>query len=127
MIKPVVTRSQVSEIQNQEFEAFFADKDNVTMSSYKVDLKTNLPLLYLKNNKKALWNKFEAIYPDGIKQTSFMIWLANGRFVYREDLGGLCNICNEYGYEIFDTLINIIQLNINEKEIKVNILLLTYL
>jgi hypothetical protein len=42
-------------------------------------------------------------------------------YVYRKDLGGLCNICNEYGYEVFDTLINIIQLNINEKETKVNI------
>ena len=127
MVKPIITKSRVSEIQNQEFEAFFADKDNVTMSSYKVDSKTNLPLLYLKDNKKALWDKFEAIYPDGIKRTSFMTRLANGRFVYREDLGGLCNICNEYGYEIFDTLINIIQLNVNEKEIKVNILLLTHI
>jgi hypothetical protein len=121
MTKPIITKSRVSEIQDQEFEAFFADKDNVTISSYKVDSKTNLPLLYLKDNKKALWDKFEATYPDGIKRASFMARLANGRYVYRKDLGGLCNICNEYGYKVFDTLINIIQLNINEKETKVNI------
>ena len=55
-----------------------------------------------------------------------MARLANGRYVYREDLGGLCNICNEYGYEVFDTLINIIQLNVNEKETKVN-MFITYI
>ena len=88
-----------------------------------MDSKTNLPLLYLKDNKKQLWDKFEAMYPDGIKRASFMARLTNGRYVYREDLGGLCNICNEYEYEVFDTLINIIQLNIKEKETKVNILL----
>jgi hypothetical protein len=52
MAKPIITKNRVSEIQNQEFEAFFSDKDNVTMSSYKVDSKTNLPLLYLKDNKR---------------------------------------------------------------------------
>jgi len=46
------------------------------MSSYRVDLKTNLPLLYLKDDKEALWQKFKATYPDGIKRTSFMARLA---------------------------------------------------
>ncbi|CAB5180006.1 unnamed protein product [Rhizophagus irregularis] len=70
------------------------------------------------DNKKALWINLKLTYPDGIKRASFMARLANGRYVYRKDLGGLCNICNEYGYEVFDTLINIIRLNINEKETK---------
>jgi len=78
------------------------------MSSYHVDPKTNLPLLYLKDNKKALWQKFEAIYPDRIKRISFITCLESGRYVYRQDLGGLCNICNEYCYEVFDTLINLV-------------------
>jgi hypothetical protein len=78
------------------------------MSSYRVDQKTNLPLLYLKDSKETLWQKFEATYPDGIKRTSFMARLANGRYVYRKDLGGLCNICNEYCYEVFDTLISLV-------------------
>ncbi|RIA94137.1 hypothetical protein C1645_818517 [Glomus cerebriforme] len=43
------------------------DKDNVFMSSYKVYAKINLPILYLKDNKEALWKKFEATYPDEIK------------------------------------------------------------
>jgi len=85
------------------------------MSSYYVDQKTNLPLLYLKDNKKALWQKFEATYPDGIKRTSFMARLAGGRFVYREDLGGLCNICNDYCYEVFDTLIDLVKLNVEQE------------
>ena len=82
MSKPIVTRSRVSEVKDQEFEAFFADKDNVSMSSYKVHAKTNLPILYLKDNKEALWKKYEATYPDGIKRTSFMARLANGQYIY---------------------------------------------
>ncbi|RIB05719.1 hypothetical protein C2G38_2218909 [Gigaspora rosea] len=65
--KPKITRSQISEVKDREFETFFVDKDNVSMSSYKVHSKTNLPILYLKDNKEALWKKYEATYPDGIK------------------------------------------------------------
>lgn len=113
--KPIVTRSRIPEVKDKEFEAFFADKDNVSMSSYKVHSKTNLPTLYLKDNKEALWKKFEATYPDGIKRTSFMARLANGQFVYCNDLDGLCSICNEYFYEVFDTLTSLIQLNITDQ------------
>jgi hypothetical protein len=95
------------------------DKDNVTMSSYKVDPKTNLPTLYLKDNKEELWKKFEATYPDGVKRTSFMAHLASGPYVYRKDLGGLCGICNEYFYEVFNVLNSLIQLNIVDKEERV--------
>jgi len=42
------------------------------MSSYKVDQKTGLPILYLKENKKALWNKYLELYPNGMKRSSFM-------------------------------------------------------
>ncbi|RHZ54938.1 hypothetical protein Glove_421g38 [Diversispora epigaea] len=52
--KSIVTRSRISKVKDREFEAFFADKDNVSMSSYKVHSKTNLPILYLKDNKEAL-------------------------------------------------------------------------
>ena len=107
-----MTRNYISEIKDKEFETFFSDKNNVTMSSYHIDPKTNLPLLYLKDNKKSLWH--EATYSDGIKRTSFMARLASGRYVYRQDLGGLCNICNEYGYEVFDTLINLVRSNVEQ-------------
>ena len=90
------------------------------MSSYAVDKKTGLPLLYLKDNKQTLWEKFEATYPDGIKRTSFMARLANGRYVYRQDLGGLCGICNDYGYEIFDSLIELVEKNIAQGTQKVS-------
>lgn len=95
------------------------DKDNVTMSSYKIDTKTNLPILYLQDNKQELWKKFETTYPNGIKRTSFMGRLTSGPYVYRKDLGGLCSICNEYFYEVFDTLNGLAQAHITDKEEKV--------
>ncbi|RHZ76132.1 hypothetical protein Glove_203g37 [Diversispora epigaea] len=116
--KPIITCLRVSKIQDQQFEAFFFDKNNVSISSYIVDKKTSLPLLYLKDNKQTLWERFEAIYPDGIKRTSFMARLTGGRYVYKQDLGGLCNICNDYGYEVFDLLIELIETNIIQKEQK---------
>ncbi|GES79933.1 hypothetical protein GLOIN_2v1839589 [Rhizophagus clarus] len=50
---------RMSEIKEREFELFFQDKSNVTLSSYKVDFKTNLPILYLQDQKEALLTKFE--------------------------------------------------------------------
>ena len=41
--------------------------------------------------------------------------LTSGRYVYRQDLGGLCNICNDYCYEVFDTLINLVKLNVEQE------------
>jgi hypothetical protein len=43
----------MSVVKNQQFENFFADRENVTMSSYKVDPKTD--------QKEA-----SEIYPDGM-------------------------------------------------------------
>ena len=50
------------EIKEKEFKLFFTDKANVNMSSYKVDAKTQLSVLYLKNQKSTLWEKFSATY-----------------------------------------------------------------
>ncbi|CAG8666216.1 4495_t:CDS:2 [Cetraspora pellucida] len=47
--KPTITRSKMSEVKEKEFKLFFNDKENVNMSSYKVDTNTNLPILYLKD------------------------------------------------------------------------------
>ncbi|PKC08808.1 hypothetical protein RhiirA5_399080 [Rhizophagus irregularis] len=82
--------------------AIAIDKSNVTMSSYKVDSKTNLPILYLQDQKEALWTKFEEIYPNGMKKTSFIARLADCSHIkYQEDMGELCLICNDYGFEAF--------------------------
>ncbi|GES80390.1 hypothetical protein GLOIN_2v1767205 [Rhizophagus clarus] len=54
--------------------------------------------------KNALWEKFSATYPNGMKCTSFMFRLQNSRYKYREDLGGLCITCNDYGYQPFREL-----------------------
>ncbi|RIB15734.1 hypothetical protein C2G38_2191755 [Gigaspora rosea] len=90
--KPKITRSRITEVQDTQFLAIFNDKNN---------------------------NKFEGIYPDGIKRTAFIAQLENGRYVYRKDLSGLCNICNNYGYMIFDELLVLIKANIHEQELQV--------
>ncbi|CAG8819905.1 9047_t:CDS:1, partial [Gigaspora rosea] len=41
--------------------------------------------------------------------------LRNSEFVYRKDIGGLYNICYEYGYSVFDSLISLIQTIIKEQ------------
>jgi hypothetical protein len=107
--------------KEKQFEAFFADRSNVNMSSYKVDAKTNMPILYLRDQKSELWNKFSQEYPDGMKKTSFMARLENGPFKYREDLGGLCSICNTYGYQIFEDLLALVKSDIMDKNMQVSL------
>ncbi|RHZ71090.1 hypothetical protein Glove_262g77 [Diversispora epigaea] len=108
----------MSEIKEKEFELFFQDKSNVSMSSYRVDSKTNLPILYLQDQKKALWSKFEENYPNSMKKALFMTRLANCNHIkYREDLGGLCLICNNYGFEPFQDLIAIARNTFDDKKI----------
>jgi hypothetical protein len=106
--------------KEKQFEAFFADKANVSMSSYKVDPKTNMPILYLTDQKSELWKKFSEQYPDGMKKTSFMTRLTNGPFKYRDDLGGLCSICNTYGYQVFEDMITLVKSDLVDKKVQVN-------
>ena len=91
------------------------------MSSYKVDAKTQLPVLYLKNQKSALWEKFSTTYLNGMKHTSFITHLQNSHFKYREDLGELYLTCNDYGYQPFENLIKLITTNFSNKVQKVSI------
>src|SRR5687768_9422085 len=49
-----------------------------------------------------------------------MARLASGRYVYKQDLGGLCSIYNDYGYEVFDSLIELVEKNITQKAQKVS-------
>jgi len=108
-------------VKEKEFELFFADKANVNMSFYKVDAKIQLPVLYLKNQKSALWEKFSTTYLNGMKCTSFMTHLQNNHFKYQEDLEGLCLICNDYRYQPFENLIKLITTNFSNKVQKVSI------
>ena len=89
------------------------------MSSYKVDPKTGLPILYLLDQKQTLWERFSETYPNGMKRTAFMARIQDGPYRYREDLGGLCSICAEYGYEVFDDLVKIIRLHIENLSVQV--------
>ncbi|CAG8793111.1 15598_t:CDS:2, partial [Racocetra persica] len=64
------------------------DKDNVKMSSYHVDPKTELPILYLSDNKSELWKKFSETYPNSMKRNNFIARLSNStNLKYRENLG----------------------------------------
>ncbi|PKY34156.1 hypothetical protein RhiirB3_453599 [Rhizophagus irregularis] len=74
----------------------------LTQSSYRVD-KNGLPILYMRDQKIKLWKKFEETFPNGMKKTSFMGRLANcSNIKYRDDIGGLCLTCNDYGYIPFE-------------------------
>jgi len=110
--KPTIHKKRFEPEQLAQFDEFFTDKAHVSMSSYKSEAKSGLPILYLQNHKKSLWEKFIETYPNGMRRTAFMTRLEGGRFVYRENLGGLCSICNENGYEVFDQIRKLIEKHI---------------
>ena len=91
------------------------------MSSYQINAKTGLLILYLRNQKLELQNKFVETYSNGMKRTTFMTRLKDfANLKYRDDLGGLCQICNDYGFEVFENLTNIIRDNFKDKTIMVS-------
>ena len=96
--KPSLCQMKFTTEQLQQFELFFSTKVHVNMSSYKTDNISGLPILYLQDHKKALWNKFHEQYPNGMQRTSFIVRLDGKRFVYKENLGKLCSECNECRY-----------------------------
>ncbi|CAG8809470.1 14314_t:CDS:2, partial [Dentiscutata erythropus] len=81
---------------------------NVNMSSYKVHGKTELPLMYLTDNREKIWERFHAEYPEGLGRTAFLDRLRQGPFTFKEDLGRLCILYNHYGYESFHKLSNLV-------------------
>ena len=93
------------------------------MSSYKVDSKTGLSILYLRDQKYDLWKKFIETYSNDMKKATFFAWLNNcTNLKYREDFGGLCQICNDYGYETFKNLKNLIHNNFENKNTMISLL-----
>ncbi|RIB20250.1 hypothetical protein C2G38_2179769 [Gigaspora rosea] len=100
--KPIIKHEKMDPKKKEQLEKFFQDKAVVIMSSYKTDNSTNQPVHYLKNTKQVLWNKFHETFPDGVKRTSFYGYLQGNRFVYHENMGGLCSICSIHGYKTFD-------------------------
>ncbi|RHZ51357.1 hypothetical protein Glove_480g18 [Diversispora epigaea] len=115
--KPKRIVHKMAEIKEQQFLWFFQDRANISKSSYKIDPKSNLPICYLHDQKSELWKKFEETYPNGMKKTSFMTRLTNATHLkYRDDLGALCQICNDYGFESFENLESIVREDISEKK-----------
>ncbi|PKY33387.1 hypothetical protein RhiirB3_452236 [Rhizophagus irregularis] len=62
--------SRLTQEMQDQFEIFFQDKANVAMSSYKMDPKTDLPILYLLDQKQTLWKRFSEIYLNGIEKNN---------------------------------------------------------
>ena len=119
MEKPKIIPERLPPEKKEQIEIFFQNKANVIMSSYKTDI-SGLPVYYLKNSKDILWKRFNEEYPDGLKRTTFYGYLQGNRYIYKEDLGGLCSICNIYGYESFDELRKLIQYHISNLNLQVN-------
>ncbi|RHZ65463.1 hypothetical protein Glove_315g43 [Diversispora epigaea] len=69
-----------------------------------------------------LWEKFHEFYPTGMKCTAFMTRLQGSRYVYQDNLGGLCSECNECGYEVFGEITALIKSNINDEIIRKELL-----
>ncbi|CAG8519670.1 27311_t:CDS:2, partial [Racocetra persica] len=87
MEMPKKTTKLMAKFKERQFKIFFSDKDNVTMSSYKTDPKTNLSILYLRDNKALLWKKFQQTFPNEMKKISFMSCIANYTHLkYQSDL-----------------------------------------
>uniref|UniRef100_U9TU29 Uncharacterized protein n=1 Tax=Rhizophagus irregularis (strain DAOM 181602 / DAOM 197198 / MUCL 43194) TaxID=747089 RepID=U9TU29_RHIID len=79
--------------------------------------KNGSPILYMRDQKIKLWKKFEETFPNGMKKTSFLGRLANcNNIKYRNDMGGLCLTCNEYGYTPFESLIAIAHNTFSQKD-----------
>ncbi|RIB04326.1 hypothetical protein C2G38_2222664 [Gigaspora rosea] len=107
--KPIITQQKMSLEKQQQLDAFLLDKANVIMSSYKVVSATNEPVHYFKNTKGVLWEKYHEQYPNSMQRTSFYAKLKGNHYIYREDLGGLCQTYYQYGYEVFCDLNNYIR------------------
>ncbi|RIA88145.1 hypothetical protein C1645_826791 [Glomus cerebriforme] len=103
-----------------QFTAFLLDKNITIPSSYKVDAAIGLPIMYLKDTKELLWHQFFELHPNGMKRIAFITCLENSKFVYHDDLDGLYLICNEYGFGIFEDLIELIYEKIGEKNIQIS-------
>ena len=108
--------------QLDQFNNFFMRKDIVNMSSYRSHSKSGLPIMYLQDDKQTLWKKFSEEYPNGLRCTAFMTRLQGSRFVYQDDLGGLCSECNECGYEVFASINTIITAYLDNESLKVFII-----
>lgn len=119
--KPKFRRLKFKPEQIDQFDSFLTRKDVVNMSSYRTHSKSGLPIMYLQDNKQALWEKFSEEYPSGMRRTAFMTRLQGSRFVYQDDLGGLCSECNECGYEIFASINGIIATHVEDESLKVRI------
>ncbi|CAG8434252.1 3254_t:CDS:2 [Diversispora eburnea] len=120
LVKPIFYRLKFTMEQINQFEYFFTRKDVVNMSSHKNYSQSGLPIMYLQDHKQALWEKFSEEYPNGIHHTAFMTCLQGSRYVFQNNLGGLCSECNECGYEVFASIDTIIGTHIGDESLKIS-------
>ena len=91
------------------------------MSSYQNYLQSGLPIIYLQDHKQSFQKKFSEEYPNGLRRTAFMTHLQESRFVYQDNLGGLCSEYNECRYEVFASINTIIITNVEDEFLKIYI------
>ncbi|RHZ82649.1 hypothetical protein Glove_106g64 [Diversispora epigaea] len=49
-----------------------------------------------------LWKKYFELYLNSIKRITFFIKLQDELYLYKDNLGGLCLTCVEYGYDCLE-------------------------
>ncbi|CAJ0854178.1 6931_t:CDS:2 [Entrophospora sp. SA101] len=116
-MNPIETQQQTIDI-SEDNEPIFEDYDDET-KELEVGLKQEAAMEEeweeKESLKESLWNKFSETYHNGMKRTTFLKQIKDGPFIYHEDLGGLCSICCEFGYEVFDDLKKLISVHIVDK------------
>ncbi|RIA99519.1 hypothetical protein C1645_730786 [Glomus cerebriforme] len=116
--KPKFHHQKLKMEQIDQVNHFFMRKNVVNMNSYRSHSKLGLPIIYLQDHKQALWKKFSEEYPNEMHCTAFITRLQGSRFVYQDNLGGLCSECNECEYEVFVSINTIIAAHIRDESLK---------
>ncbi|CAB4475601.1 unnamed protein product [Rhizophagus irregularis] len=114
--KPIRKVKRITSEQKQQFDLFFQNKAHIIMSSYKTNAKIGQPVIYLKNTKNVLWEKFKETFPNEIKHTTFYTQLMGNQYIYRKDLEATCST---YKYKTFEDITNLIKEKINNAELQV--------
>ncbi|RGB33245.1 hypothetical protein C1646_761906 [Rhizophagus diaphanus] len=87
--KPIRKVKRITSEQKQQLDSFFQNKAHIIMSSYKTDAKTGQPVVYLKNTKNVLWEKFKETFPNGIKRTTFYTQLMDITNLIKEKINNV--------------------------------------
>ena len=89
----------------QELSEFF-ERDSMSRPSSCRSVVVNgeeTPIRYWKDNVQELVNQYLMEFPNGVKRT-YIYTNLSANFCYNTTLAGLCNSCDEFGYNIRATV-----------------------